>query len=153
MELSAPDHPTAAGTRRRRRFDIPVLAAIATGGALGAPARSGVAQLVHVGRDGFPWATLWTNLSGSLALGALMALLIERFPPTRYARAFLATGFVGAYTTYSTFAVDTDVLVKDGHAGTALAYVAASLVGGLAAAWAGLAAVRSVPHRRSGGAP
>jgi CrcB protein len=97
---------------------------------------------------GFPWATLWTNLSGSLALGVLLAVLIERYPPSLYARAFIGTGFLGAYTTFSTFAVETDLLVKDGHAGTAGAYVAASLVGGLAAAALGLAAGRRIGNRR-----
>jgi len=115
-----------------------VLGAIALGGALGAPARYGVAHLIHTSPGGFPWATLWTNLSGSFALGVVLALLIGRFPPSRYLRSFVATGFLGAYTTYSTFAVETVLLVRDGHAGLALAYVAASLAGGLLLAWAGI---------------
>ncbi len=80
------------------------------------PARYGIAQLIHVAPDSFPWATFWTNISGSFALGLVLALIVERFPPTRYLRPFVATGFLGAYTTYSTFAVETDLLVKDGHA-------------------------------------
>jgi len=121
-----------------------VLAAIALGGALGAPARYGVAQLVHVAPDTFPWATFWTNITGSLALGVVTALLVERFPPSRYLRAFVATGFLGAYTTYSTFAVETVLLAKDGHPGIALAYAAGSLVAGFAAVWVGLAAARAI---------
>jgi fluoride exporter len=143
----------AAGARHRRRAGVPVLAAIALGGALGAPARYGVAQLVHVAPGGFPWATFWTNVSGSLALGVVLAAVLERFPPTRYVRPFVATGFLGAYTTYSTFAVETDLLVKDGHAGTALAYVAASLVAGFVAVWAGVVAVRGSRTPRRGGRP
>ena len=65
-------------------------------------------------------------------------MLIERFPPSRYARAFAGTGVLGAYTTFSTFSVETDLLVKDGHVGTAIAYVVASLVAGIAAAWLGV---------------
>jgi protein CrcB len=80
-----------------------VLGVIALGGALGATARYGVAQLVHVAPDTFPWATFWTNGTGSFALGLILALVLERFPPGRYLRPFLATGFLGAYTTYSTF--------------------------------------------------
>ena len=140
-----------AGTTQRRRADGRVLAAIALGGALGAPARYGVAQLVHVAPHAFPWATFWTNVSGSLALGAVLGLVLERFPPSRYARPFVATGFLGAYTTYSTFAVETDLLIKDGHAGTALAYAAASLLVGFVAVWAGLTAARVVPLPRRGG--
>jgi len=120
------------------------LAAVALGGALGAPARYGVAQLVHVAPDTFPWATFWTNITGSFALGVVTALLVERFPPSRYLRAFVATGFLGAYTTYSTFAVETVLLAKDGHPGIALAYAAGCLVAGFVAVWVGLVAARAI---------
>ena len=79
-------------------------------------------------------------MSGSLVLGAVLVLIAERFPPSLYVRPFLATGVIGAYTTYSTFAVETDVLIKDGHIGVALAYLAASVVVGLGAVWLGMAA-------------
>jgi len=115
-----------------------ILAAVALGGALGAPVRYGVAQLIDVAPASFPWATFWTNVSGSFALGVVLALLLKHFPPSRYVRAFVATGFLGAYTTYSTFAVETDVLIKDGHAAIALSYSAASLVAGFVAVWAGM---------------
>src|SRR5205085_11955756 len=114
-----------------------VIAAVAIGGALGASARYGVTQLITLSPDSFPWATFWTNVSGSFALGVVLALVLERFPPSRYARAFAATGFLGAYTTYSTFAVETDLLVKDGHAGIAVAYVVVSFVAGFVAVFAG----------------
>jgi CrcB protein len=123
---------------------LPVLAAIAMGGALGAPARYGVGRLVHVAPDSFPWATFWVNVSGSLALGVVLALLLGRFPTARYARPFLATGFLGAYTTYSAFAVETDLLVKDGHAAIAAAYIVASIVAGLLAVRIGVRAGRSL---------
>ena len=124
-------------------------AAVGAGGALGAPARYGVAQLVHVAAHGFPWATFWTNVSGSFALGVVLALVLQRFPPTRYVRPFLATGFLGAYTTFSTFAVETDVLFKDGHAATALTYVGASLIAGLLAVWLGMVVARLLAAGRS----
>ena len=138
---------------RTRRAEPSVLAAIALGGALGAPARYGVAQIIHVAANTFPWATFWTNISGSFALGLILVLILERFPPTRYLRPFVATGFLGAYTTYSTFAVETDLLIKDGHAGTGLAYAGASVVAGLAAVWAGIVATRTIPRPRRGGRP
>jgi CrcB protein len=138
---------------KRPRTGAPVLAAIALGGAMGAPARYGVAQLVHVAPGSFPWATFWTNVSGSFALGAVLALVLQRFPPTRYLRPFLATGFLGAYTTYSTFAVETDLLFKDGHAAIGVAYVAASMIGALVAVWAGIVTARAVPLPRRGGRP
>jgi CrcB protein len=120
-----------------------ILAAIALGGALGAPARYGVAQLVHVAKGSFPWATFWTNSTGSFALGVVLVLILERFPPTRFVRPFVATGFLGAYTTYSTFAVETDLLVRSGRAGIAVAYGMASLVAGFVAVWAGMLVGRS----------
>jgi CrcB protein len=126
-----PDRPPA-------RVRASVVVAVAVGGALGAPARYGVARLITSAANRFPWATFWTNVSGSFALGVVVALVVERFPSNRYARPFLAIGFLGAYTTYSTFAVDTDLLLKNGHAGVALVYVVASMVVGLAAATIGI---------------
>jgi CrcB protein len=134
----------------RRRGTI--LAAIALGGALGAPARYGVAQLVHVAKGSFPWATFWTNITGSFALGLVLVLILERFPPTRYVRPFVATGFLGAYTTYSTFAVETDLLVRGGQAVTGVVYGLASLVAGFVAVWAGMLVARAIrlPTRAEG---
>lgn len=134
--------------RRTRRAQPDVLVAIAAGGALGAPARYEVAQVIHVAKDTFPWSTFWTNVSGSFALGFLLILVIERFPPSRYVRPFFATGFLGAFTTFSTFAVETDLLIKDGHAATGVGYAVGSLVAGLAAVWAGIVLARLVPGRR-----
>ncbi len=153
----APADPGEPSTEHRRvrrsarrslhRAQPDVLAAIAAGGALGAPARYEVAQLLHVAKDTFPWATFWTNISGSFVLGFLLILVIERFPPTRYLRPFFATGFLGAYTTFSTFAVETDLLIKDGHAVLGVAYATASLVVGFAAVWIGILCARLVPVR------
>jgi fluoride exporter len=143
-----PDIEVAALTRRAPRPDPRVLVAISFGGMIGATLRYKLATLIHVPAGGFPWATFWTNVSGSFVLGFLLVMLIERFPPTRYARAFAGTGVLGAYTTFSTFSVETDVLVKDGHTGVAVAYVVASLVVGLAAVWAGVwLSRRVVPSR------
>lgn len=139
-----------AAAHRWRRAEPSVLAAIALGGALGAPARYGVAQVIHVAPDSFPWATFWTNVTGSFALGLILALVLERFPPTRYLRPFVATGFLGAYTTYSTFAVETVLLTKDGHGAVALTYAASSLAIGFAAVWAGIWAARIVPFPAKG---
>ncbi len=148
----APSDP-AGPSREHRRASRParrwtgrtqpdVLAAIAAGGALGAPARFEVAQLIHVANNTFPWATFWTNISGSFALGFLLVLVIERFPPSRYLRPFFATGFLGAFTTFSTFAVEADLLINDGHAAIGIAYAVGSLVAGFAAVWAGILLAR-----------
>jgi CrcB protein len=122
------------------------MAAVALGGALGAPARYGISLAVHVTPGTFPWGTFWTNVSGSFALGFFLALVLERFPPTRYLRPFVATGFLGAYTTYSTFAVETDLLVRNGHLSVAFVYVLASFGAGLTAAWVGALLTRIAPR-------
>ena len=138
------------GRRGSHRPRPLMLAAVAAGGALGAPARYEVAQLVHVAKDSFPWATFWTNTSGSFALGFVVLVLVERYPPSRHIRAFVATGFLGAFTTFSTLAVETDLLVKDGRAGLGALYAVASLGAGLAAVWAGMRLARLVPGREAG---
>ncbi len=137
----------------RARLRPGVLVAIALGAGLGAPARYGMAQVIHVAPGSFPWATFVVNVSGGFALGLALALIVERFPPSRYLRPFVATGFLGAYTTYSTFAVEADLLVKQGHAAVAVAYAVASLVAGFAAVWAGIVVERSVRVPDRQGAP
>ncbi len=149
FELPEPGPPV--GPERRSIFGgrarPEIVAAVAAGGALGAPARYEISLAVHVAPGTFPWATFWINVSGSLVLGVLLTLIIERWPATRFVRPFFAVGFLGAYTTWSTFMVDTDVLAKDGHVAIAIAYVVASLVVGLSAAYAGIVLGRLWPHR------
>ncbi|MHB8512445.1 MAG: fluoride efflux transporter CrcB [Actinomycetota bacterium] len=132
---------------RHRRAPVDVLGTIAAGGALGSPARFGIAQLIKVAPGSFPWATFWTNISGSFALGFILLLIIERFPPSRYLRPFFAIGFLGAYTTYSTFAVETMLLGKAGHTATAAAYALGSLLAGFLAVWIGIMLARVFPIR------
>ena len=129
-----------------RRADV--LAAVGIGGAAGATARYWLAQAVHPGVGGFPWATFWINVSGSFALGLLIIVLLDRFPPTRYARPLLGTGFLGGYTTFSTFGVEVDRLARQDHWATAAGYAAASVAGGLLAVFAGIAAARLLSPRR-----
>ena len=73
---------------------------------------------------GFPAATFAINVSGAFALGLFLIVVIERFPPSRYLRPFVATGFLGAYTTFSTFAVGIVTLAKDDHLPMAVTYAA-----------------------------
>jgi CrcB protein len=152
--LNRPAPPRRAGGRRgggglRSRLRLGVLAAIAAGGALGAAARYLVGQALPPGRTGFPWATFAVNVSGSLVLAVLLVFVLEIWPPTRYVRPFAAIGFFGAYTTFSTWMVETDELVARGRPEVAAGYVAASLLAGLAAVSLGLVLGRAVLARRS----
>ena len=148
VDVGAGLTPLARRRRPNGRADPRVLFAISLGAMGGATARYKLATWIRVPPGGFPWATFWTNVSGSFVLGVLLVLLIERFPPTRYARAFAGTGFLGAYTTFSTFSVETDVLLKDGHAAGAAVYVVSSLAVGIGVAWLGVILGRLVPHQR-----
>jgi CrcB protein len=104
-----------------------------------------VAQLVMVTPDGFPWATFLTNLSGAFLLGLLSTLMLERLPPARYLRPFVAVGFLGSYTTFSTLAVETVLLIKDGHVVLGIGYTLASMIAGLGLATLGIVVARSLP--------
>src|SRR3954469_10743290 len=145
----------SAGRRRGRSATAgarpDVLAVVALGGMLGATARSAIARAIPTPAGQFPWATFWTNLSGSFVLGALVVVLVARVPSGRYLRPFLATGVIGAYTTMSTYLVETALLIKDGHAATGLLYGAASLAAGIGLAAAGLTVARRLSADRPGG--
>ena len=141
-------HRPARPTRAVRRAQPDVLAAIALGGMLGATARFRLAEALPTEPGHFPWATFWTNLSGSFVLGFGLILLLERFAPTRYVRPFFATGILGAYTTMSTYLVETAVLIKDGHATTGIVYGVGSLVVGVALTYTGIELARLTPERR-----
>lgn len=130
-------------------FQPDVLAVIALGGMCGAAARYGVTQLLPTPAGRFPWATFVENLAGSFLLGLLLVLLLERFPPSRYLRPFLATGVLGSFTTMSTYQLETALLIKDGHPLTGALYGLGSLAAGLAVAYAGIRAGRLTPSRHT----
>ena len=133
---------TATRTRPSRAGQLGVLLVIALGGALGTLLRYGMSRWIHVAKDGFPWATFWTNISGAFVLGWFGAVFFQRSRARRYARPFFAIGFLGAYTTFSTMAVETVTLVKDDHALLGIAYLCISIGAGLAAAGAGVVSGR-----------
>jgi CrcB protein len=129
-------------------FRAGVLIAIGAGGAIGSAARHEVALAVPNAPGGFPWATFLVNVTGSLALGLLMTLVNERWPPTRYVRPFAGIGVCGGYTTWSTFMTDSTLLARDGHLTMAVGFLAATLVCGLAATMAGIRLGRLWPVER-----
>lgn len=112
---------------------VVVVRVVAVGGALGALARHGLAVAVPASPGALPVATLLTNLSGCLALG----LLAGAWPEAPWLRPFLGTGVLGGFTTFSTFAIETDRLPAAAPV-VALGYVSLSTAGGVALAAAGL---------------
>jgi CrcB protein len=148
--------PQAEGIRdrplRRRRSEwraqVPVLAVVALGGALGASARYGLTLAWPTPAGGFPWATLWTNVSGCAVIGVFMVVITDVRAVHRLVRPFFGTGVLGGFTTFSTYAVDIRELLGAGRPGVGLGYLAATLCGALAAVWLGSAAARRVLIRR-----
>ena len=132
---------------RGERAQAGVLIAIALGGALGALARYGISRWIHAAKDTFPWATFYTNIAGAFALGLFLTVVIEWFPARRYPRPFFAIGFLGAFTTFSTMAVETVTLIKDGDALLGVVYLLVSIGAGLAVVFAGIRAGRTVAPR------
>jgi CrcB protein len=116
--------------------------AVGLGGALGATGRYEVGLRWPVLAGHFPTSTFVVNTTGAFAIGVVLAILLARYPDHRYARPFLGVGVLGGWTTMSTLAVEADLLVRDGHAGTAVAYVAVTTAAGLVATAIGVAAGR-----------
>jgi len=139
----------------RRRRELAVLASIAAGGVVGGIARAAVLMAFATPSGGFPWSTLVVNVSGSLLLGFLLVVLLERFGGHRLARAALGTGVIGAYTTFSTFMVESLQLIRVGALGLAVAYLASSLAAGLGATVLGMVGARGLLGlaRAGGGRP
>jgi CrcB protein len=117
--------------------------AVSLGGALGANLRYLVGLWAAAQWSGIlPWGTLLINLTGSFLLGGLLTVLAARRPEPTLLRLFLGTGFLGAYTTFSTFSAETVMLAAAGHLVVAAGYVIFSVVGGYGAAWAGMMLAR-----------
>lgn len=128
----------------RHHRHLTVLAVIALGGGLGSVARYLVSTAIPTRPGHFPWATFWINLSGCFALGLLMVFILDVWPPRRFVRPFAGVGFLGGYTTFSTFAVEVRNLAAHGAWTLADAYLLGTLVGGLAAGWCGIALARLI---------
>lgn len=111
---------------------------IAAGGALGAVARYGVSGWVqNVAGVTFPWGTMTVNVTGSLFLGVVIRLLADATAPPHW-RAFLAIGFLGAYTTFSTLTFEAAQLLRDREWTAAAGYLVGSVAVGLAAVLVGM---------------
>jgi CrcB protein len=89
---------------------------IALGGAIGAVLRFAGSNAVYswLGRD-FPYGTLMVNILGSFLMGLLAILFIERLEATPELRAFILIGVLGAFTTFSTFSIETFYLIEQGE--------------------------------------
>ncbi len=113
--------------------------AVALGGALGALGRySLTTYLLPVGEKQFPWGTLTANILGSFCIGLCYFLMVEKQWVAQQWKPFLMTGFLGAFTTYSTFALESFLLWQQGQTSYAIGYSIASLLGCLLAVTASI---------------
>lgn len=118
----------------------PLLLAVGVGGVLGTGARYGLALLLPPS-DGWPVATLAANLLGAFLLGFLLEALQRRgeeTPRTVLLRLGLGTGVLGAFTTFSSLALEVERLLAGGAPAQAVGYLALSLAGGFLACLAGV---------------
>jgi CrcB protein len=116
---------------------------IVVGGGAGSLARY-LAGVAIMGRTGgrFPWGTLVVNVSGSFLIGLLMTWLTERYAVHPYWRLLLVVGFLGGYTTFSSFEWETWSAAREGGGWLALANVVGSVTLGYLAVWLGATIAR-----------
>ena len=118
--------------------------AVAFGGALGAMSRYWVYNNYAHLDNCFPWATLTVNILGSFLIGIAFILITERMDMGPYWRAIVTVGFLGAFTTFSTFSIDVVGLIEQGQFSSAIIYVLSSVVVCIIAAWLGLSLAKLI---------
>jgi CrcB protein len=118
---------------------------IALGGALGAAVRHFMnVWIARVAGGDFPWHTMVINVSGSFATGFLISLMALRWNVSNELRAFLTTGILGGYTTFSAFSLDFAMLVERKTYMLAAAYALGSVIPSLIAIFIGMAIARAI---------
>lgn len=117
-----------------------MLLAIGAGGAVGAMARHLMGRFVtqFSGHLGFPYPTMTVNVLGSFLIGLLVVGMAARFELSQELRGFLVVGILGGFTTFSTFSLETVLLMERGEFFQALVYAVGSLILGVAAIFAGM---------------
>lgn len=144
----APSRPSPAPPWRGQGR---VVCAVAVGGGMGAAARYGASLLWPTASDAFPWTTFAVNVVGCALMGVLMVLVTEVRPAHPLVRPFLGTGFLGGFTTFSTYAVDFERLVDSGRAGVGLSYLAVTVLAAPAAVWCAVVVTRRATRTGGGG--
>ena len=120
-----------------------ILLAVAIGGAVGSLARYSVASLVQSAAwSGFPWGIFFVNIMGGFLMGVITELAALKLHFTPELRAFLTVGVLGGFTTFSTFSLDSALLIERGAYASAAAYMASSAILSVAALFFGLWLVR-----------
>ncbi|WP_415900975.1 fluoride efflux transporter CrcB [Neptuniibacter sp. QD48_11] len=114
------------------------LIAIAIGGAAGALGRYWVSSLLNNAEHRIPYGTLTCNVVGSFLMGVLFVLILEKSKLSPEMRPLLMVGFMGAFTTFSTFSLETVAMLQQGHMMSAAIYILLSVLLCLVAMYGGL---------------
>ena len=126
-------------------MNYPVIAAVAVGGAIGSAARYLIAGWVQSAAwAGFPYGIFTVNISGGLIMGILTELMALKWNVSLEMRAFLTTGILGGYTTFSTFSLDSALLIERGAYASAAIYIVGSAAVSILALFAGLWLIRGI---------
>ena len=122
-------------------INLKAILAISVGAVLGANLRYLVSVFAaeRLGTD-FPYGTLFVNVTGSVAIGFFLTLVLERFDLDVAWRLFATVGFLGAYTTFSAYTWETATLLRQGAYGPAVGYLVGSVVVGIGVVLAGILA-------------
>lgn len=128
---------------------VHAFAVVAAGGALGAVARWGVDVIFAVLDLSIAYATLCVNVVGCLLMGLLVSYVWDHVAEDSLWRPFVAVGVLGGFTTFSAFALDVVLVTLEGSALLGVAYLVASLGGGLLSLWIGHEAGRALRGRRA----
>lgn len=131
-------------SRTMRRSGVRTAIWVGVAGFFGSIARYAVSGVVSRVNESFPWGTFAVNITGSFMLGFLVAVFAHRFVVHPDLRIALTVGFLGAYTTFSTLALETFEFAETGAWGWAMNNVFLSVVAGLAAVWLGTLAGRRI---------
>jgi CrcB protein len=121
-----------------------IITAVALGGAVGSVARYFVSTIQSPVWTGFPYGIFTVNVSGCFIMGVLTELMALRFNVSVEVRAFLTTGIMGGYTTFSTFSLESALLIQRQAYVTATCYVIGSAILSIVALFAGLWSVRLI---------
>jgi CrcB protein len=122
-----------------------ILLMVALGGGLGAALRYVAASTIQSAAwPGYPWGIFIVNITGGLFMGLIVELSALKLSMSPEMRAFLTTGVLGGYTTFSTFSLDSVLLIERGAYASAAAYVVGSAVLSVLAVFAGMWAIRAI---------
>ncbi|CAN5313435.1 fluoride efflux transporter CrcB [soil metagenome] len=118
---------------------------VMAGGAIGSALRYHAGKLgLALFGSGWPWGTLFVNVAGGLVMGLFAGWLALRGPGWEPTRLFVAVGVLGGFTTFSSFSLETLMLIERGAVASALAYVLVSVIAAIGALALGLSVARTV---------